>query len=76
MRAAIAVMTWLMHRGSLASYKPLRIYQGENGIWRYEIERFGKVRWSSLHTRDESKARAVWDRMVAALARWEADPFS
>jgi hypothetical protein len=41
----------------------LRLFRSEKGIWRYEIERNGEVRWSSLRTRDEKKARAHYDKL-------------
>ena len=48
----------------------VRLYQSERGIWRYEIERGGgKVRWASLHTRDEAKARRMYERMKADNAQ-------
>ena len=65
-------MTRLQHGGSLATFKLIRLYQADNGIWRYEIERTGKVYWSSLHTRDEAKARGVYERMAKTLAEWNA----
>ena len=69
-------MTRLMlpqHKGgSLATFKLIRLYQGANGIWRYEIERRGKVYWSSLHTRNEAHARGVYERMARTLAEWNA----
>ena len=58
--------------GSLATFKLRRLYQADNGIWRYEIERTGKVYWSSLHTRDEAQARGVYERMAKMLAEWNA----
>ena len=60
--------------GSLSTFKLIRLFRGENGIWRYEIERTGKVRWSSLHTRDEAQARAMYDRIAKTLAEWDAKP--
>ena len=63
-------MTRLQNGGSLATFKLRRLYQADNGIWRYEIERTGKVYWSSLHTRDEAKARGVYERMAKTLAEW------
>jgi hypothetical protein len=46
-----------------------RLFRSERGIWRYEIERpNGDIRWSSLHTRDEQKARALYARMEQWLA--------
>ena len=69
-------MTRLMlpqHKGgSLATFKLRRLYQGENGIWRYDIERAGKAYWASLHTRDEGHARGVYERMAKTLAEWNA----
>ena len=67
-------MTRLIRPGrSLATFKPLRLYQSENGIWRYDIERNGKVYYASLHTRDEAKARAVYERMEKTLMEWEKE---
>ncbi len=48
--------------------KMLRLYQSDKGIWRYEVERYGKVSWSSLHTRDERVARATYERIKARIA--------
>lgn len=45
----------------------VRLYQSEKGIWRYEIERGGVVRWASLHTRNELAARAAYERMKAVF---------
>ena len=45
----------------------LRIYQSDKGIWHYEIERNGKITWSSLRTRDEGEARRKFARMVESL---------
>jgi hypothetical protein len=56
--------------GSLAAFKPIRLYRSEKGIWRYDIERNGKTYYASLHTRDETKARATYDRMQKTLAKW------
>lgn len=44
----------------------LRLYRSEKGIWRYEIERNGELRWVSLHTKDEHKARLAY----ASLKQW------
>jgi hypothetical protein len=45
----------------------LRLYRSDKGIWRYEIERDGQVRWSSLRTRNESVARRKFERMKKAF---------
>lgn len=49
----------------------VRLYQSEKGIWRYDIERHGIVHWSSLHTRDEAKARAAYERMRVKFDEYE-----
>ena len=67
-------MTRLKHRGSLTTFKLLRLYQSERGIWHYEIERWGKVYWSSLHTRDEVKARGMYERIKKTLDEWSEAP--
>ena len=59
--------------GSLSAFKLIRLFRGDNGIWRYEIERTGKVYWSSLHTRDEARARGVYERIERTLAEWDAE---
>ena len=59
--------------GSLSTFKLIRLFQADNGIWRYEIERWGKVYWSSLRTRDEAKARDVYERIAKTLAEWNAE---
>ena len=41
----------------------VRLFQSDKGIWRYEIERDGEVRWTSLHTRNEKRAREKYDRL-------------
>ena len=52
------------------SYRIVRLYQSDRGIWRYEVERDGELRWASLHTRDETKARRMFDRMRADIEEW------
>jgi nitric oxide synthase oxygenase domain/subunit len=42
------------------------MFRSDRGIWRYEVERNGRLYWSSLHTRDEKKARTKYERMKAA----------
>ena len=59
--------------GSLSTCKLIRLFRGENGIWRYEIERTGKIYWSSLHTRDEARARGIYERIERTLAEWDAE---
>lgn len=44
--------------------KMLRLYRSEKGIWRYDIERNGEVRWASLRTRDKRKAREKYETLV------------
>ena len=67
-------MTRLIRPGrSLATFRPLRLYQSDRGIWRYDIERNGKVYYASLHTRDEARARAFYERMEKTLAEWEKE---
>jgi hypothetical protein len=41
----------------------VRLFKSDKGIWRYEIERDGEVRWTSLHTRNEKRAREKYDRL-------------
>ena len=52
------------------SYRIVRLYQSDRGVWRYEAERDGELRWASLHTRDEAKARRMFDRMRADIEEW------
>ena len=47
----------------------LRLYRSEKGIWRYEIERDGKIYWSSLRTRDKRKAVEYYERYKESLER-------
>lgn len=47
----------------------LRLYRTDKGIWHYEIERDGRVYWSSLHTKKEILARARFERIKAAYER-------
>ena len=47
--------------------KFLRVYQSDSGFWHYDVERDGVVRWSSLNTKDERKARAAYERLKANL---------
>lgn len=63
----------MMMGGSLATFKLIRLYRSDKGIWRYEIERSGNLYHASLHTRDEAKARAVYDRMYRTLSEWRKD---
>jgi len=56
--------------GSLATFRLKRLYRSDKGIWRYDIERNGKVYYASLHTRDEGKARSVYNRMAKTLDAW------
>jgi hypothetical protein len=49
--------------------KLVRMYRSTGGIWRYDIERDGKFYWSSLHTRDEQKARAKYEQMKARMKK-------
>ena len=44
-------------------YRLIRLFQSAKGVWRYEFARDGEVRWSSLRTRDEHKARKMYDAM-------------
>jgi hypothetical protein len=46
------------------TFRLLRLYRSDKGIWRYEIERDGEVRWSSLRTRSERVARAKYERLA------------
>jgi hypothetical protein len=41
----------------------VRLFKSDKGIWRYEIERDGEVRWASLHTRNEKRAREQYERL-------------
>lgn len=43
--------------------KLLRLYRSEKGIWRYDLERDGKLFWASLHTRDEREARETYAKI-------------
>jgi hypothetical protein len=43
--------------------RAVRLYQGDNGIWRCESERGGVIRWSSLNTRDKAKAESLYQRI-------------
>lgn len=44
--------------------RPVRIYRSAKGIWRIEYERAdGSLRWSTLGTRDEAKAKADFERL-------------
>ena len=52
------------------SYRIVRLYQSDRGVWRYEAERDGELRWASLHTSDEAKARRMFDRMRADIEEW------
>jgi hypothetical protein len=45
----------------------VRLYLSDKGIWRYDIERDGIVKWSSLHTRDEGEARRKYNRLQRSL---------
>jgi hypothetical protein len=53
--------------------KFLRLYQSDKGIWRYEIERNGKVYWTSLRTRSRTKAERDYRRMKQWLIDWEKE---
>ncbi len=52
----------------------MRLYRSETGIWHYETERDGRMRWASLHTRDENKARRKYDNLRAAIAALQVEP--
>ena len=43
--------------------KLVRLFRAANGMWHYEIDRDGRLYWSSLGTRDEAKARARYQHM-------------
>lgn len=62
----------------MIAIEPVRLYQADNGIWRGEIKRGGRLRWFSLHTRDEVKARIKWaaycDVFNAVMAADSATP--
>jgi len=61
-----------MQNGPDQTNRMVRLYLSERGIWHYEVERDGIVKWSSLHTRDEGEARRKYDRMQRAYteASW------
>lgn len=52
----------------------LRLYRSDKGVWRYDLNRDGKVYWSSLRTRDEAKARMLYAKMQEAISLLEACP--
>ena len=60
-------------RGSLTAFKLTRLYRSEKGIWRYEIERDGRLYYASLHTRDEAHARGMYARIAKVLSDWETE---
>jgi hypothetical protein len=45
----------------------VRLYRSDKGIWRYEIERDGQIRWSSLRTKNERIARQRFEKMKRDL---------
>jgi hypothetical protein len=51
----------------------VRLYRSAKRIWRYEIERDGVIRWSSLHTRDEVVAREKYRKLQEIFAIAEAN---
>ena len=62
-----------MMGGSLATFLLDPALPFRQGIWRYLTERSGNLYHASLHTRDEAKARAVYDRMYRTLSEWRKD---
>lgn len=48
----------------------VRLYLSEKGIWHYEIERDGIVKWGSLHTRNEGEARRKYESLQGALMEY------
>jgi hypothetical protein len=53
----------------VTTFRLLRLYRSDKGVWRYDLERDGVVRYSSLRTRDERKARADYERIKACFDR-------
>ena len=54
----------------IQNYRLVRLFRSERGIWRYEAERDGELRWASLHTRNEATARRMYERMKANVEEW------
>jgi hypothetical protein len=48
----------------------VRLYLSEKGIWHYDIERNGIVKWSSLGTRDEGEARRKYESLQERLMEY------
>ena len=61
----------LRGKNTAPPFRLVRLFQSEKGIWRYEIEKRGKVFWASLNTRDERKAREFYERMERTIDRWK-----
>ncbi len=58
------------HDQTYTTARLLRLYQSEKGIWHYEIERDGIVKWSSLGTRDERVARRKYESLKSAFMEY------
>ena len=58
-------------KNSAPPFRLVRLFRSERGIWRYEIEKRGKIYWASLNTRDEVKARTWYERMKQTIEQWE-----
>jgi hypothetical protein len=57
----------------MPDYRLVRLYLSEKGIWCYEFERDGKIRWSSLCTRDEGEARKIYEHLCKRLRMYQRE---